>query len=442
MLKVSKYNIITKVKDSPDYFIMNALSGSADILTAAEYSLIKQGNIPDNPDFIEKGYVVDEAAEEKRFREEYFKFLDQRDDEEIQLFFIPSYACNFNCFYCYQDEYTTEKSSLTHEIIDAFFHYIDKEFGIRKKYITLFGGEPLLPSAHQKAMIDYFIEQTNKRGLGISVVTNGYLLSDYLPILRKAKIREIQVTLDGTASCHNKRRPLKNGDPTFDRIVRGIDASLEAGLPINLRVVLDRENLANLPELAHFAMEKGWTKSGLFKTQLGRNYELHSCQRNPEILLSRLELHRELYDLIKKNPEILDFHKPSFSIAKHLFENGTLPQPIFDDCPGAKYEWAFDFRGNIYACTATVGKSGEELGTFFPEVKKYDDKIACWEDRDITTIPGCGDCPSQLLCGGGCASLAKNKNGSHLSKDCRPFTELLELGIGLYYDDSSEEEIK
>ena len=371
---------------------MNVLSGSADILTAAEYSLVKQGAILDNPDFIEKGYVVDDVKEEKLFREEYFKFLKQRDEEEIQLFFIPSYACNFNCFYCYQDTYTTETSSLTYKIIDAFFNYIDNEFGHKKKYITLFGGEPLLPSPHQKEMIEYFIEQTGKRNLGISVVTNGYHLAAYLPVLKNATIREIQVTLDGTRTFHNKRRPLKNGGDTFDMIVQGIDESLAAEIQVNLRVVLDKENLANLPDLSHFAIQRGWTKSAFFKTQLGRNYELHSCQRNSEILLSRLALHKELYLLIKKHPEILEFHKPSFSIAKHLSENGTLPQPIFDDCPGAKYEWAFDYRGNIYACTATVGKSGEELGAFYPEVKKFEDKIAYWEDRDITTIPGCNEC--------------------------------------------------
>ena len=34
-------------------------------------------------------------------------------------------------------------------------------------------------------------------GLGIAVVTNGYHLTEYLGMLEKASIREIQVTLDG-----------------------------------------------------------------------------------------------------------------------------------------------------------------------------------------------------------------------------------------------------
>ena len=59
---------------------------------------------------------------------------------------MPRYECNFACSYCYQDEYAPEKAQLTEDMVDAFFNYIEREFGMdRKKYITIFGGEPLLP---------------------------------------------------------------------------------------------------------------------------------------------------------------------------------------------------------------------------------------------------------------------------------------------------------
>ena len=69
------------------------------------------------------------------------------------------------------------------------------------------------------------------------------------------------MTLDGTEAVHNKRRFLKGGDGTFDKIVRGIDACLENQIPVNLRMVADKENIDNLPEFAQFAIDKGWTKN-------------------------------------------------------------------------------------------------------------------------------------------------------------------------------------
>lgn len=85
---------------------------------------------------------------------------------------------------------------------------------------------------------------TRERGLDLAVVTNGYHLLSYLELLERAQIREIQVTLDGPPTMHDRRRHLVSGQPTFDAIAAGIDAALERGLAINLRTVLDRENLS------------------------------------------------------------------------------------------------------------------------------------------------------------------------------------------------------
>jgi uncharacterized protein len=269
----------------------------------------------------------------------------------------------------------------------------------------------------------------------VAAVTNGYNLQEYIEILKAGKIREIQVTLDGTRDIHNQRRFLKGGDATFDRIVAGVDELLANNIPVNMRMVVDRQNIQNLPDLAQFAIDKGWTASPIFKTQLGRNYELHECQANQQKLYSRLNLYEDLYALLKTHPHIAEFHKPAFSISKFLFEQGEMPEPLFDACTGTKTEWAFDFTGNVYACTATVGKQGESLGSFYPEVKKYTEAVEEWQERDILSIPKCRDCNLSLICGGGCASMAKNYNGSLQSHDCRPVTELLELGIAHYFNE-------
>jgi uncharacterized protein len=151
-----------------------------------------------------------------------------------------------------------------------------------------------------------------------------------------------------------------------------------------------------------------------------------------ERLYSRLELHRDLYRLAKQHPEILSFHRPAFSIARYLSDNGALPPPLFDACPATKTEWAFDSTGHIYGCTATVGKENEALGTFYPEARLEEDAIARWEDRDVLNIPACKSCPVQLACGGGCGSVAKNQSGTVDAPDCRPVAELTSLGLGLY----------
>jgi uncharacterized protein len=201
-------------------------------------------------------------------------------------------------------------------------------------------------------------------------------------------------------------------------------------------MVIDKENIDNLPEFAQFAIEKGWTKNPLFKTQIGRNYELHHCQSATDKLFDRISLYEKIYDLVKDNPHVLQFFKPAYSVAKFLYENGELPDPLFDSCPACKTEWAFDYTGKIYPCTATVGKVDESVGTFFPFIKRNTDIIDQWESRDVISIPECKECSIQLVCGGGCASVAKNKTGSICSSDCRPVKELLEIGFSAYFKEN------
>ncbi len=432
-MRFSKHNILGRIKDSGSYFIVNCLSGNADILTAEKYEEILSGKLTDLEEYETKGYLMDEKEEERLYRKAYVDFLDARERDEVQLFFVPTYDCNFACAYCYQSAYGNKRSEWSTEVADAFFAYIEDAFYGRKSYITLFGGEPLLPGEINKKYIEYFLFEAEKRRQRVAIVTNGYTLSEFSGILDPKTVKEIQVTLDGTNDTHNARRFLKGGGPTFDKIVQGIDDMLEKGIPVNLRVVLDKSNIDGLPELARFAIRKKWTENSHFKTQLGRNYELHFCQKNPDALYGRLELYKDVYLLVLKHPEILEFHRPAYSVSKFLFDNGRLPDPLFDSCPGCKTEWAFDYTGAIYSCTATVGKTEERLGTFFPAVELKEDAVREWQNRDVLSIRECKDCRLALACGGGCAAVAKNKTGALNSPDCRPVQELLEMGISLYY---------
>ncbi len=433
-LQTSRHNIISPLGNGNEYLIVNVLSGNADILSAEEYKILQQKNfVNPPPEFIQKGYVVNPGDEEMQYRLKYIEFLEERDKEELQLFFVPTYACNFTCSYCYQSEYPHQNQTLTPEVTNAFFNFIAEKFGDRKKYVTIFGGEPLLKSIPYQQSIYHFIEQARKNKLDLAIVTNGYYLDEYLPVLESSFVREIQITLDGTAPVHDKRRRLKDESPTFNKIVENIDACLQKQIPVNLRMVVDKDNIDNLPELAAFAKEKNWTANPLFKTQIGRNYELHYCQNGHSKLFTRLSLYEKMLKLIQDHPQIIEFHKPAFSAIKFLQENEKLPDALFDACPACKSEWAMDFSGNIYSCTATVGKPGEKLGSFYPAVKLNEEKIQQWQQRDVMHIEKCKQCNVQLICGGGCGSIAFNETNSILAPDCRPIEKLHSLGAEAYF---------
>ena len=107
-MKYSKFNIFSKIRDSENYFIINLLTGNADILgvdDAKQLAAVRDKNVlTDGPfysELIEKGYLSEESEEKKVYNKKYLDFLDSRDKDEIQLFFVTNYSCNFSCTYCY-----------------------------------------------------------------------------------------------------------------------------------------------------------------------------------------------------------------------------------------------------------------------------------------------------------------------------------------------------
>ena len=185
LMKYSRFNIFSKIRDSENYFIVNLLTGNADILGISDAeklkAIIRGEAFPDDvfsAELVAKGYMSEDADETRLYRNRYLDFLDSRDKDEIQIFFVTNYSCNFACTYCYQDQYNNPNQELSNDVIDSFFNYIKNEFAGRNKYITVFGGEPLLNSPKQKAAIEYLLNKASDEKLEVSFVTNGYSLEE------------------------------------------------------------------------------------------------------------------------------------------------------------------------------------------------------------------------------------------------------------------------
>ena len=467
------------------FFIMNYLTGAIDEVSVFERPELEhrlQTNQWDDyhlKDYmLERGYLFESMEDEEEYiQERYIEFLEEYENTPVQIIFSTTYACNFSCIYCFQESYKENSKIITPEVTDAFFNYINNQFASEKQkpYITLFGGEPLLGGDRYKKNLLYFLEKAKLYDYQITIVTNGYELINYIPELKRigVKIKEIQVSVDGSPEQHNKRRPTVTGKPTFERVAQGISEALKNGYRINLRMIIDKENLPTIVELAEYAQKVGWLDypETLFETSIGRNYELHTCQPKSK-LYNRIDLWKDFIDLAEKNPILKKFHKPHLHGIRYLAETGSLPMPIFDGCPAGKKEWAFDLYGNIYGCTASVGVEKYKLGNIFENTQITKEKIletefSCeqidpevahldtshkpemyhtnvllkdsqkeqrikWQTRDVLSIPQCKNCAVSLSCGGGCGVLAANHHGDILSPDCRPVKEIVSMAVDYY----------
>jgi len=144
--------------------------------------------------------------------------------------------CNFRCVYCKSAD---PKNYVPHRDLlgwDEFLRLarIMTGLGIRKVRIT--GGEPLL----RPGIIDFLSQLSLVNGIqDLALTTNGYLLADMAKDLVRAGVQRVNVSMD---SSHPERFAAITRTPgSYDRVMQGIDAAVEADLdPVKVNVVLVR----------------------------------------------------------------------------------------------------------------------------------------------------------------------------------------------------------
>lgn len=100
--------------------------------------------------------------------------------------------------------------------------------------IVLHGGEPLLLGELRLSTLFTALRQKLGSEFGISVQTNGVLITDkIIDVLEKYGIR-VSISLDGPPTLHDTRRPDLRGRPTHARVLQGISKLLARPASVSL----------------------------------------------------------------------------------------------------------------------------------------------------------------------------------------------------------------
>ena len=152
------------------------------------------------------------------------------------VYIMMTEACPLDCEYCYIKDRKT-KNSVSDEHIDSLI----EAFEYKEPRIIYFGGEPLLELNHIKEVTERW-----KHRCQFQVITSGlvnfekFIDEVYKP--NKAKF-DIQISWDG---YFNDNRVLRNGVNKQDRVIATIISTLEMGIPLQVRSVINDENIDNL----------------------------------------------------------------------------------------------------------------------------------------------------------------------------------------------------
>ncbi len=163
---------------------------------------------------------------------------------------MPSGNCNFGCDYCGQTHLDKKLSFDDCDRLRDRIRVLLTTRGFSDLAVCWFGGEPLIALDRIRYLTSELYEVCTDVSASYSskIVTNGMLLSAAVSkeLVEEHSVRGIEVTLDGTASHHNARRPQRGGGGTFLNILGNLQDVADTVQPeaarLGVRCNVDRRN--------------------------------------------------------------------------------------------------------------------------------------------------------------------------------------------------------
>ncbi|MBQ9007639.1 MAG: SPASM domain-containing protein [Atopobiaceae bacterium] len=328
----------------------------------------------------------------ERIRERVFDLARARDPLPLMLTVCPTARCNFACPYCFQEP---DSADMAIETQDALKRFVEKRLAagsFNEIRVDWFGGEPLLVPDIVERLSGELLALADRFGISYKALvhTNGYLFTqESADMLERCRVTKVIVTVDGDRAAHDATRHLKNGGPTYDRIMGNLEA-LHTGMTVHVRCNVHAGNIGCLDALRDrveaMAARNGTAmrvvpaavRANLVAAERGDTTSLIDAESFARVLRDFGEVER----------------RQAFTAADGV-------------CPIVRLnELYVDARGEIYpSCHTIAGNDAYVLGSVLSEnpidwdaaAQKLADEFAFPDDQ-----PECLTCKLLPCCYGGC----------------------------------------
>ncbi|MBN2765722.1 MAG: anaerobic sulfatase-maturation protein [Paludibacteraceae bacterium] len=157
-------------------------------------------------------------------------------------------ACNLKCEYCYYLEkenlYPSAKGQLMSDaLLDKFTEQYINSQTQSEILFTWHGGETLLrPISFYKKALEFQKKYGRGRKIDNVIQTNGTLLNDAWCEFFKENNFLVGISIDGPQEFHDEYRRNKGGQPTFVKVMKGINLLKKHGVEFNAMAVVNDFN--------------------------------------------------------------------------------------------------------------------------------------------------------------------------------------------------------
>jgi uncharacterized protein len=446
-MQPSIFNVSVPLPDRREVFLMNTFSDAQIVVSEDVAALLERTRKSTENDWTaperealetlaEHGFLANGRDEERERLARYFHDVRESTDQ-VRLTVLTTLQCNFACDYCFQGDhgdYNKFAQKMSLETAAGVVRWAESKLDELQPgtfVLTLFGGEPLLNLPVCYFLAERLWDACEARGVRmlVNVITNGLLLTpEVVDRLAPYGLNGVKITLDGDRDTHNRMRPLRGGQGTFDRIIE------------NVRQVADR-----------------------CKVTIGGNFDESSADSYPALLdyLREQEFADKLAKvafkpIIRETPKTPKGMIPLTAVdgsgkplgGTCMTAAGTGTTSACTGCNGLddkltflreetkrhgfptvdgvhmgpceihkRHAYTINPEGSLYACPGFTGDATQSVGHIDERPDPVRARAAAQWDV-LAPWKSCGDCAFIPVCAGGCSVAAHTELGSMHMPNC------------------------
>ncbi len=431
--------MIHQYKNNGYNIVMDVESGSVHIVDDLTYDLIEALNDYDN-NFKAvafgdvKEYILGRMSgcEEEDIEEAYWEVCELIKDESL---FTPdsmeyvsvdvtkreplikalclhiAHDCNLSCKYCFasEGEYHGKRELMSFEVgKQALDLLVASSKGRTNLEVDFFGGEPLMNFDVVKELVAYgrSLEKKHDKKFRFTLTTNGVLLTDDILEFANKEMDNLVLSIDGRREVHDKMRPHRGGQGSYDEIVPGFIKAANSRNQMNyyVRGTFTHENLDFSEDVKHLA--------GLGFKQISVEPVVAPLSESYAIKKEDIPTILEQYDILAKYMLKMKEEGNAFNFFHFMIDltGGPCILKRISGCGSGTEYLAVAPNGDLYPCHQFVGMPDFLLGNVKTGVENT---AVCdkFKKCNVFSKEECRNCFAKYYCSGGCAANAYNYTG-------------------------------
>ena len=392
-MRQSRYTVVERSEDG-EHLLFNTANGAFSALDDEAFACFEACDWPSAPELARCGFLTELSPEEELAALGRRIYANRSDHNTLSLSFVPTYACNYRCPYCYEQDRVKLGGKMDARTMDAvieFVHVHHEQQGFSKLSVQWYGGDPSLVLDVVEELSARLVAFCDAQDVAYEamMLTNANVIEEAeADAIERCRIGLAFLTIDGPEEIHNQRRVAGNGSNSYLRTLHAARLLRARGVRLIATMNVDRVNWPHFARMRDMLLtEEGIQLNAGRLCDYGHTFGEPPFSEPRFSLFTHDEFCEERLRLFESEPHTAD-------------EVRAMLQPVLQFCQGQSGNYfVIDFKGDVFSCDGWIG---------YPEKVRFNvhDDPSEWKPSEIVfdalSDEKCSSCELLPLCLGNC----------------------------------------